>query len=363
MIENKFISLEVTVSARRLCSALVYDKINGRRYDLGTDIFHLLVLDEQTDEACSKKEFMDSTHSLTARDFSGASLSMSTIEARPQARRLAERQAGKRVNVRLSTPTDGNSIIWWVELRDDSPYMRVGLDIRPEQFAMPVREVCLLDLKAAEARIEGSVKGAPVVAAGQRLFAAMEHPSSHAEVTPDGLRCLLTRATDLPRNTTTSFSAVLGFAEPSQLRRRFQIDYLNAERARPYSTCLNYNSWYDIGYFTRFNEQDALDVVRLIGEELVEKRGVVMDNFVMDDGWDDIETLWEFHAGMPHEFSKIDALARSYKSTLASGSRHGAATVSPSSSASRPLRVALRPMSVALPSRERPTTSTSAISA
>ncbi len=315
MIENKYISLDITVSARRLHSVLVYDKTNGRRYDLGNDIFSILVLDEQTDEACSKKEFMDTTHAITARDLLGASMSIESLSTNPTARRLVERKAGQRVTVQFSTSTDGNIISWWAELRDDSPYMRVGLHIKPEQFAMPVREVCLLDIQAPEARIEGSVKGAPVVAAGQRLFAGIEHPSSHAEVSPCGLRCLLKRSTDLPRHSISCFSAVLGFSEPSQLRRRFQIDYLNAERARPYSTCLNYNSWYDIGYFTRFNEEDALDVIRIIGEELVVKRGVTVDNFVMDDGWDDIETLWEFHAGMPNEFAKVKELSEHYKSS------------------------------------------------
>ncbi len=315
MIENKYISLDITVSARRLHSVLVYDKTNGRRYDLGNDIFSIVVLDEQTDEACSKKEFMDTTHAITARDLLGASLSIESLSANPTARRLVERKAGQRVTVQFATSTDGSIISWWAELRDDSPYMRVGLHIKPEQFSMPVREVCLLDIQAPEARIEGSVKGAPVVAAGQRLFAGIEHPSSHAEVSPSGLRCLLKRSTDLPRHSTSCFSAVLGFSEPSQLRRRFQIDYLNAERARPYSTCLNYNSWYDIGYFTRFNEEDALDVIRIIGEELVVKRGVTVDNFVMDDGWDDIETLWEFHSGMPNEFAKVKELSEHYKSS------------------------------------------------
>ncbi len=314
MIENKYISLDVTVSARRLCSVQVYDKINGRRYDLGTDIFKLEVLDEKTDEACSKKEFMDTTHSLTARDLLGATMSVDTITADPEARRLAARKAGQRVNVKFSTPTDGNIICWWAELREDSPYIRVGLDIYPGQFTMPVREICLLDIQVPEARVEGNVKGAPAVAAGQRLFAGIENPNSHVEVSPQGLRCLLKRKTDLPRRADSTISAVLGFSEPSQLRRRFQIDYLNAERARPYSTCLNYNSWYDIGYFTRFNEEDALDVIRTIGEELVVKRGVVVDNFVMDDGWDDIETLWEFHAGMPNEFAEVKKLSHHYNS-------------------------------------------------
>jgi hypothetical protein len=104
----------------------------------------------------------------------------------------------------------------------------------------------------------------------------------------------------------------MGFCQPGQLRRTFQLAYLNEERARAYFPLLNYNTWYDIGYFTRYNEQDVLDTVRLFGEELVTKRGAVMDSFLFDDGWDDTETLWQFHAGMPNEFREARKLAESY---------------------------------------------------
>jgi len=36
-----------------------------------------------------------------------------------------------------------------------------------------------------------------------------------------------------------------------------------------------------------------------LGRELVERRGVRIDSFVLDDGWDDTRTLWRFHAGWP----------------------------------------------------------------
>lgn len=237
------------------------------------------------------------------------------ITAIPGARRIVDRKRGTRITVPFVVPTDGNAITWWLELREGQPYVRVGLDITPQQFTMPVRKITLLDIAAREARLEGTVKGAPVVASGNRMFAGIEHPMSTNTVTDKGFTCSLERKTDLPRRAESSFSAVIGFCQPAQLRRTFQLNYLNCERARAYAPFLNYNTWYDIGYFTPYTEKDALDTVKIFGEELVQKRGVVMDSFLFDDGWDNTETLWEFHKDLPEEFRNVRKLAESYKSS------------------------------------------------
>lgn len=41
----------------------------------------------------------------------------------------------------------------------------------------------------------------------------------------------------------------------------------------------------------KMNEQQCLEVIRLFGREMTERRGVVLDAFVFDDGWDDNRTL------------------------------------------------------------------------
>lgn len=312
MIQNEYISVDVQKIGRKLAAVTVQDKINGRRYDLGNDIFSLLVCEEETDEACSKKEYKDTLHAITAQDCMAGAVKVEDIAADANARRLVDRVSGKKITVPFAVSTDGHNISWWLELREGQPYIRVGLDVTPQQFGMPVRKVTLLNVKAPEARVEGTVKGAPVVAAGNRLFAGVEHPCAKGEVTTDGFTCSLERTTDLPRRATTKFSAVLGFSQPGQLRRTFQLSYINMERARAYSPFLNYNTWYDIGYFTPYNEKDAMATVKMFGEELVQKRGAVMDSLLFDDGWDDTNTLWQFHSELPDEFRNVRKLAEGY---------------------------------------------------
>jgi len=130
---------------------------------------------------------------------------------------------------------------------------------------------------------------------------------------PDGnlVTCNYTRNAKIPKGTSYSGSMVIG-AYPKGLLRRAFLGYIEKERVHPYRTFLNYNSWYDIGYFNKYSETDALAVIKEFGEELVKKRGVVMDSLLFDDGWDNDETLWRFHAGFPSGFKNVSALAKEY---------------------------------------------------
>ena len=108
----------------------------------------------------------------------------------------------------------------------------------------------------------------------------------------------------------------MGVAPKGQLRRAF-LYYVERERAQPYRPFLHYNSWYDIGYGgAKILEGDALKVIDLFGKELIEGRKVVMDSFVLDDGWDNPATLWGFHDGLPNGFTPLKQAAARYHSTL-----------------------------------------------
>ena len=93
----------------------------------------------------------------------------------------------------------------------------------------------------------------------------------------------------------------MGTTRPGQLRRDF-LAYVERERAHPYRPFLHYNSWYDIGYGNEYDEAQALDAIDAFGTELTQRRGVTLDSFLFDDGWDDRKTLWAFNEGFPRGF-------------------------------------------------------------
>jgi hypothetical protein len=131
------------------------------------------------------------------------------------------------------------------------------------------------------------------------VFFGVEHPFAENTVIDGRVRCALPVMLPLRTGEKVTASFVYGRAsEPSQLRRAFAA-YLDRERPRPSAPFLLHNTWYNLGYSNPFSEQDELHLIRTLGHELVEKRGVKIDGFVLDDGWDDTRTLWRFNPGWP----------------------------------------------------------------
>jgi hypothetical protein len=95
------------------------------------------------------------------------------------------------------------------------------------------------------------------------------------------------------------------------MRRGF-LNYVERERAHPYRTFLHYNSWYDIGYGKPYDAAAVLDVINAFGTELVRRRNVKLDSFLLDDGWDNPRSIWHMNAGFPEGLTPVNHAAQEY---------------------------------------------------
>ncbi len=230
----------------------------------------------------------------------------------PKAQRFVAREGGKQVRMTLATPDDNLTIQWRAELRNGSNYVRQYVSLLPKNTNVDLREIVLVQ-KAGE--VAGTLDGSPITSLDMFFF-AFEHPLSKVRTVGSERQCSLPCSTPLKVGEEHVFSSVMGVAPRGQLRRAF-LYYVERERAQPYRPFLHYNSWYDLGYgLGKILEPDALKVIDLFGQELIDKRKVVMDSFVPDDGWDDPATLWRFHEGFPHGFTALQQRAQQYKSSV-----------------------------------------------
>ncbi|HEV8445975.1 MAG TPA: enterotoxin [Gemmatimonadaceae bacterium] len=225
-----------------------------------------------------------------------------TLSANASASRKSERLPGNSVVVTLRDPEGRLEVGWRGVLRDGSTYVRQELSVRALSGEVPLRDVTLFDFTAPRTWVSGTVHGSPIVV--DDAYYAFEHPLANNGVDGDRVRCRMPRTLPLKPGTTLEVSSVVGVTRSGQLRRDF-LAYVERERAHPYRTFLHYNSWYDIGYFSKFSESDALGAVNAFGTELHEQRGVALDSFLFDDGWDDPTTLWRFNSGFPNGFSAV----------------------------------------------------------
>ncbi len=117
---------------------------------------------------------------------------------------------------------------------------------------------------------------------------------------------------ETPVSYTTWFGTV---AETSQLRRAVN-QFIDAVRPRPYKPYLHYNSWMDIGFFTTYTEQDVLGRMDEWNKAFITGRGVPLDAFLLDDGWDDRTGRWLFGPAFSQGFGKVREKADSLHSSV-----------------------------------------------
>ncbi len=225
------------------------------------------------------------------------------------ASRAAARIGGKGVRAALEDEKSGMRAEWRLELRDGSEYVRLSVTLEAPQRDLAMRLVRLVDVRLPEAKVVGTVAGSPVVAGD--FFLGFEHPLSSSRVVRGEAIGEIERTLPLPKGQSITYSSVVGVVPAGQMRRGF-LTYVERERAHPYRTFLHYNSWYDMGFFTPYDEAMALDRVKAFGTELKVKRGVTMDSFLFDDGWDDHASLWSFNSGFPNGFVPIRVAAKAY---------------------------------------------------
>jgi hypothetical protein len=214
------------------------------------------------------------------------------------------------VSVRLVNAWRGVRVAWRAIARGDAQYLRQELEIAAIENDVDLREVHLYDFPyLPDAYVAGRVDGSPIVSGN--IYASVEHPLAQSDAIYDRARTWLPREIPLRALAPLQVSGVLGVVRTGQLRRDF-LAYLERERARPYKPFLHYNSWYDIGYFTRYDQAECLQRIHAFGQALHVQRGVRLQSFLFDDGWDDPKHLWQFNAGFPDGFVPLREAARQY---------------------------------------------------
>ncbi|MBC8870742.1 MAG: enterotoxin [Planctomycetes bacterium] len=298
---------------------LMQNAVLAAKWELRADRFELVeVADRISDTAIRPRGRhepfvvrLQGGQSIKASDFRRTGKpTLERIEPEVDAVRLSHRFAGWHASVSLVSRDGGIHAMWRAVLRDGSNYVRQELTLTAGDGDIPVEEVSVLEIDVPHARKVGNVDGSPVVAGN--CFFACEHPMANNRVEEGTIVCSVPRFQPVRPNEPFTVSSVIGVTPAGQLRRAF-LYYVDRERARPYSPFVYYISWFDIAAQDRkMNEGLCLDRIEAYGRELTRKRGVTLDAFVFDDGWDDNRTLWGFHSAFPTGFTPLRSAAGRY---------------------------------------------------
>jgi hypothetical protein len=294
---NSLISAEWLAAAEGLQARRIQDEQHRSAMPLQGELFRITLADGTRYAASSLTQakppqvFLQKTNAASAQ--------------------LSGQLPGQRVELLLESSDRRLQVLWRAIGLDESNYLRQEIEISSLREDLLIKEIVWFDMTLPGAKTWGRVDGSPVVVGP--FFLGSEDPMSANLATPEGLvACRLTRNARLPKGLPLLQSFVAGVFPAGQLRRAF-LYYLERERAHPYRPFLHYNAWWDICWpDVQLNESMCLNAIHGFGENLIKPYGVTMDSMVIDDGWDDPKTLWQFNQGFPRGFGALAELCRLY---------------------------------------------------
>ena len=295
-LENSAIAWQWNLASGKLTSTLK-DKADRTALTIQSEPFQLVMGDGRTVKASDLK-------------LVGAPRT-DELPAEPASPTLARHFTGRQLTLVFTDERDHLTAIWQAELRNGATYLQQQLTLKASGGNAFIKEITLFEQTVPDAKTIGVVDGSPVVAG--TFFCGYEHPMAQNTVAGnDEVQCHLARNAVLKDGETLVQRFVLGVAAPGQMRRGF-LAYIERARTHPYRTFLHYNSWFDIAWDKqKYDEAQSLDVINQFGRQLVRQRGVKMNSFLFDDGWDDNKTLWKFHSGFPNGFTPLKKAAAEY---------------------------------------------------
>lgn len=290
---NEAVTANWEVAGNHLSGLSVHDGINQR--DIPVPVPFELVTDGVT-FGIGNMTLLSAPHALAE-------------QAEPGASRLAARLEGESVQASFGDGAGRFRVDWRLVQRSGSQYLREEVTITALARDEAIKQVALLGVAADGASVEGTVDGSPVVWHSDWL--GFEYPMSHAEVRGGRVRMWVDRELPLRKGNAVTYSAVIGAAAAGQLRRGF-AGYIERERAHPYRPFLHYNTYYDLENYTA---AQVLDRITAFGRELVERRHVKLDSFLLDGGWDDGGPNWNFNQCFLQGLAPLCQAARQYDAT------------------------------------------------
>ncbi len=296
-LANNVIACQWSVSDKKLSLSIIEDKAAKKIWNVSSGNVFRLTMGDGMQRFAKDFIIIDGPRHIN-------------LNGKKDAPRFSDRLSGIGVSLSMKDSVTGIQVDWTAILREGSNYVRQKVKVSAIEKDQNVKELTLVDMPLENTRKCGLVDGSPLFA--DQLFTALEHPMAKVTAKSGQAVCTLERSEILKAGDSFTATSVIGVTSPGQSRRGFQY-YIERERIHPYRQFLHYNSWYDIAYQGHhMNEKQCVGVINLLGQKLASERGVKIDSFVFDDGWDDFNSLWDFHKGFPNGFSPLKDAAAKY---------------------------------------------------
>ncbi len=230
----------------------------------------------------------------------------------------------KQIELNFNSKRNSFAVKITLQLPKNSFYLRKKVEIRDTVFAKHfLQKISPIDFEIDKKYVDEIVKnggfGQPVafLSGKNGVFYGLEYPAANQNIDSKGdnytVECSQEIGKIIDSNGVESNFAVIGISPDTRIKWWF-YQYMNDIRFpvdKPYTL---YNSWYDlrspafknIPQQNIMNEKNIMRIADLIKANFVDKYGIHLDAFVLDDGWDIYASDWKMRkATFPHGMKPI----------------------------------------------------------
>ena len=215
---------------------------------------------------------------------------------------LSEYKIEENKNIRFIFFNDGLEVNVIFDVSGNSPYFRFYYELKDVwQGSIFIEKLKLLSTTVPEQNFKYGGLGQPVY--GRDFFIGIEHPGSFSEIKENKIESWHFVGEKLDHNSYyKSHNCIVGVSKENFVQQDF-FNYIKSIRPNPTKIFTLYNTCYDI---RDFNFEKIDKTITNFYNTYIDKYNLKLDAFVIDDGWDDLNSVWEIDKNrFPDGFSPV----------------------------------------------------------
>src|SRR5208283_3470025 len=289
VIGNSSIERTIEILPGIAATTHIRNKISGSEYNVKSDEFALRILFSGLGPAYSKLQNGENPVLLTSKDFIYQGYESSELK-----------NNGKKLTLKYGFNQDITAFTVHVhyEVYPGDYYIRKWIEISDSSYGMEFLDMMYVDALTFEKKgFSHGEFGQPVF--NNDIFLGVEYPTAQNEIEAGTVMMGYVAGQKITKEIYVSHTSIIGVSSSAgKLEQTFMkyVDQIKVNGTRPF---LLYNSWYDLrrpelvkDSGSVMNERNIIDRIRAF-DKYLSKYDIKLNAFVLDDGWDNYNSIWE----------------------------------------------------------------------
>lgn len=279
----------------------IYNKLSGEKYFVSSNEFTAEIVFAGFGPAVGKAQNGENPSELTAKDFQYKGYQILSDKDDSKTLKVDYFIEGYLFAVNLSVYYNINSkdnfIRKWIEFNDNGD----GINF--------LERINVENLSITSANFTHASFGQPVFC--KDIFLAVEYPAVENQIEKENLKIGYVVGKNIDKENLKTFCSIIGVAKSETKLEQTFMNYVEGIKVNGTKPYLLYNSWYDFrnpaiaeGPESIMNDENVLNRIETFKKYMVDKYDIHLNAFVLDDGWDDYNSIWEIDTKhLPNKFT------------------------------------------------------------